>query len=73
VDTIRNADGETLYRRCGSADHHHHIVCRTCGRTVEIEDDAVETWAAGVAKRAGFNDVDHTVEITGICRSCRRR
>ena len=72
LDTFRSPEGETLYRRCRTEQHHHHIVCRRCGRTVEIEDDAVESWAASVAKRAGFTEVEHTVEIMGLCRDCRR-
>src|SRR5881275_3040294 len=35
VDSLRAEDGEALYRRCGSDGHHHHLVCRRCGRTVE--------------------------------------
>lgn len=71
VDTIRNADGEVLYRRCGSRGHHHHLTCRGCGRAVEVEGPEVEAWAARVARAAEFVDVDHTVEIVGTCRECR--
>ena len=34
LDTIRDAGGETLYRRCRSATHHHHLICRVCGTSV---------------------------------------
>jgi Fur family ferric uptake transcriptional regulator len=69
VDVLRRADGETVYRRC-SARHHHHLVCRRCGRTVEVEGVAVEQWAEDVATAHGFRDVSHTLEITGVCASC---
>jgi Fur family ferric uptake transcriptional regulator len=71
VDTIRSTEGEVLYRRCGSRSHHHHLVCRVCGRAVEVEGPEVESWAARVAKSAKFTDIEHTVEITGICKNCR--
>ena len=35
LDALRNADGETAYRRCSDG-HHHHLVCRSCGRTVSV-------------------------------------
>ena len=35
VDVLRTEDGEALYRRC-SERHHHHLVCRSCGRTVGL-------------------------------------
>jgi len=71
VDVLRNADGETAYRRC-SKGHHHHLVCRACGRTVEVEGPAVERWADKVAAEHGYSDVSHTLEIFGTCADCRR-
>jgi Fur family ferric uptake transcriptional regulator len=70
VDTIRDAGGETLYRRCRSATHHHHLICRVCGTSVEVEGRAVEQWAEKVAAEAGFTAVDHTVELFGLCPRC---
>ena len=70
VDTIRDAGGETLYRRCRSATHHHHLICRVCGTSVEVEGRAVEQWAEKVAAEAGFTAVDHTVELFGLCPQC---
>jgi Fur family transcriptional regulator, ferric uptake regulator len=72
VDVLRSGDGEVTYRRC-STGHHHHLVCRSCGRTVEVEGPAVERWAQSVAAEHGFVDVSHTVEIAGTCRTCARR
>jgi Fur family ferric uptake transcriptional regulator len=70
VDVLRTGSGEAVYRRCASVDHHHHLVCRRCGRTVEIEGPDVESWAERVADEHGFSDVSHTVEIFGLCRDC---
>ena len=69
VDVLRRADGEAVYRRC-STGHHHHLVCRQCGRTVEVEGPAVERWADKVAQEHGFRDVEHTVEVFGTCARC---
>jgi Fur family ferric uptake transcriptional regulator len=66
VDALRTDDGEVVYRRC-SGGHHHHLVCRECGRTVEVEGPAVERWATRVADEHGFRDVSHTLEIFGTC------
>ncbi len=72
VDVLRRADGEAVYRRCSSG-HHHHLVCRSCGRTVEVEGPAVERWAQRVASQHGFQDVAHTLEIFGTCDRCASR
>ena len=70
LDTIRDAGGETLYRRCRSEAHHHHLICRQCGTSVEVEGRVVEQWAEKVAAEAGFTVMDHTVELSGLCPRC---
>ncbi|WP_111512725.1 Fur family transcriptional regulator [Mycobacterium kyogaense] len=70
VDTLRTDTGESVYRLC-SQHHHHHLVCRECGSTVEISAGEVETWAAEIARNHGFSDVTHTIEIFGVCDRCR--
>ena len=69
VDALLNDEGETLYRQCSSG-HHHHLVCRSCSRTVEVEGPTVERWADAVAAEHGFRDVEHTLEIFGTCADC---
>ncbi|WCN80292.1 Fur family transcriptional regulator [Micromonospora sp. LH3U1] len=69
IDVMRPPGGEHLYRRC-SEGHHHHLVCRACGRTVEVAGPAVESWADRVAAQHGYADVSHTLEIFGTCPTC---
>jgi Fur family transcriptional regulator, ferric uptake regulator len=70
VDVLRADDGESLYRRCVTDQHHHHLICRDCGRTEEVEGAEVEQWADHVADLHGFVGVRHTLEIFGTCRHC---
>jgi Fur family ferric uptake transcriptional regulator len=72
VDVMRQPDGESVYRRCSSDRHHHHLVCRSCGTTVEVDGPAVERWAEKVAAEHGFSAVEHTVEVFGTCSRCSR-
>jgi hypothetical protein len=69
LGAIRTDDGETIYRRC-SPQHHHHLICRGCGRTVEVEGPALERWADRIAAEHGFADVSHTLDVFGTCASC---
>jgi Fur family ferric uptake transcriptional regulator len=69
IDALRTEAGESIYRRC-SASHHHHLVCRSCGATVEVEGPAVEKWTRSVAAAHGYSEVSHTLEIFGTCASC---
>jgi Fur family transcriptional regulator, ferric uptake regulator len=69
IDVLRTDSGESVYRRC-SAHHHHHLVCRGCARTIEVEGPAVERWAERIATEHDFRDISHTVEIFGTCGEC---
>lgn len=71
VDVLVQDNGEALYRRC-SPRHHHHLVCRECGRTIEVQGRVVEEWASKVAAEHGFTDSSHTVEVFGTCANCAR-
>ncbi len=69
VDIIHSEEGEASYRRC-STRHHHHLICRVCGRAVEAQSPAVETWVDAMAAEHGFSDVSHDLEIFGTCADC---
>lgn len=69
ADSLPSKDGELLFRACGTG-HHHHLICRGCGKTVEIEASKVETWADEVAKSHGFSNPSHTIDIFGVCSAC---
>lgn len=70
IDVMRPTGGDHLYRRC-SESHHHHLVCRRCGSTVEVAGPTIERWTSKVADEHGFTDVSHTIEIFGTCASCQ--
>ncbi|QQS01458.1 MAG: transcriptional repressor [Austwickia sp.] len=72
ADMIRRHDGEAIYRLCSTTRHHHHLVCRDCGKAVEVEAPQDEAWAHELAQRHGFTDVWHTLEIFGTCAACVR-
>ena len=71
LDVLRHGDGEMLFRKCGEV-HHHHLVCRSCGLTIEIAGPAVERWAAKAAEDHRFADVTHSIELFGLCATCAR-
>lgn len=71
VDTLRTATGESLFRRCARpSTHHHHLVCRVCGRTVEVQGPNLESLVRAIAAEHGFTEVEHTLEFFGTCESC---
>ena len=72
LDAVRRSDGEVIYRKCVTDDHHHHVVCRRCGYSVEIENEDLERWTQRAARRHNFSDVTHDLEIFGLCERCSK-
>ena len=72
LDTLRTPSGELLYRYCRSDEHHHHLVCESCSRTVEIKAGDVEGWVERAAATYGYSSTSHTLEIFGLCGACQK-
>jgi Fur family ferric uptake transcriptional regulator len=68
ADTVTR-NGESLYRACGTA-HHHHLVCTECATTVEVDGGEIEEWAARTAREHGFVIDSHIADIYGRCTAC---
>ncbi|MBZ8178434.1 transcriptional repressor [Corynebacterium poyangense] len=70
VDVLNISGGETLYRRCETDSHHHHLVCTKCGKAEEIAGGPVEKWAKSIAREFGYTLTGHDAEVYGLCPSC---
>ena len=71
VDSLMHHAGEACYRLCGKG-HHHHLVCNTCHRVVEVRDCDLSPWLDDVAATHGFTVSAHTIELSGTCSDCSR-
>jgi Fe2+ or Zn2+ uptake regulation protein len=74
LDLVRRCDfGDGMYRyELNAEEHHHHIICRVCAK-VEPLDLCAVTALERLAKRMGYSNVTHSMELFGICPKCRKR
>jgi Fur family ferric uptake transcriptional regulator len=70
ADTVRQPQGERLYRHRPGEEHRHYLICRSCGRSDPVETALVEDWTRRLAGDTGYADLHHTLELSGICRLC---
>ncbi|QJW47453.1 transcriptional repressor [bacterium BFN5] len=54
-----------------SEHHHHHLICLSCGKVKEFEDDLLETLENVIARKSNFKIVDHQVKFYGYCQECQ--
>lgn len=70
VATARSEEsGETAYVYC-TVQHHHHAVCRSCGRVEEVGCGPLERFAKDLHAKQGFELEEHSIELYGRCANC---
>jgi Fur family transcriptional regulator, ferric uptake regulator len=72
VDTVREGTGRQRFRARPTPEHQHYLVCRRCGNNQPVTSTAVERWARAVARDLDFAEVEHVIELSGICANCQR-
>jgi Fur family ferric uptake transcriptional regulator len=70
IDALSHHPGALCYRWCGD-EHHHHFVCTSCHRIVELSDCELEPWLDRLGERHGFVATGHRLEVAGLCADCR--
>jgi Fur family transcriptional regulator, ferric uptake regulator len=70
IERLDLPTGEHAFVACEPA-HHHHIVCSSCGRSTEVDDNGLEAVAAAVERQSGYRVDTHRLELFGLCPGCR--
>lgn len=53
--------------------HHDHMICKTCNKIIEFENDALEHQQENIAKSHGFKLTGHLMQLYGICKECQKK
>ena len=64
-------DGFTRYEYNASDGHHDHLICTSCGRIVEFENERIEQLQQDVARKNRFQVQSHKLELYGLCSDCQ--
>ena len=70
--TRRNFEHGTAVFELDDGHHHDHLICVMCGKVVEFVDEEVEKRQAEVAAKHGYELVDHSMALYGVCPECRK-
>jgi Fur family ferric uptake transcriptional regulator len=63
--------GESTYMLCEPERHHHHAICRVCGRVDDVDCTAIEQFSESLRALHGFEIDAHNMEFIGRCQACR--
>lgn len=75
IDRVNLDDGFVRYEivnACGeqTKHHHHHLICKNCGKVISFQDDLLEELEAKILATTGFSVMDHEVKLYGYCIEC---
>jgi len=59
------------YKFCEMGNHHHHVVCKACGKVVEIDFCNISDWSEKVMESTGYQVTDHQLNFYGYCKDCK--
>lgn len=62
--------GVVRYELAGPQAGHHHLICRACGREVEVAGAEAEALFAALAARTGFRVTSDHLVLEGLCPAC---
>lgn len=68
---ITKGPSNVKYKICELRNHHHHLICKTCGEVVELNFCDISRWLGKVAESTGYQVTDHQLNFFGFCKACR--
>jgi len=68
---MRFEDGVTCYEHRFEHDHHDHLICKKCGRHIEVIEPEIEKLQEKLARKHHFRIEHHRMELYGFCEKCR--
>ena len=71
IERIDLPSGDHAYIACEPADHHHHVVCATCGRAADVDDTGLAGVVSKIAAESGYRIDVHRLELFGLCPACQ--
>jgi Fur family ferric uptake transcriptional regulator len=72
LERIDLPSGEHAYVACAPQGHHHHVVCRSCGKSVDVADAGLQSVVDQIARRSGYAIETHRLEFFGLCPTCQK-
>ncbi len=68
-------DGRSRYEisEANASHHHHHLICLSCNKVKEFEDDLLDTLEEAIARKSKFTIVDHQLKFYGYCSECQKK
>jgi Fur family ferric uptake transcriptional regulator len=67
-----HAGGSCRSYTIGTQQHHHHLICSSCGKVVDFTGHYLKELEQNLSKESGFRIDGHLLEFIGLCRACQK-
>lgn len=70
VERLDLPSGSHAYVLCDPDQHHHHLICSSCGRSEDVADGELAALIERIGQRSGYQIEAHRLELFGTCPRC---
>jgi Fur family ferric uptake transcriptional regulator len=68
-----HAGGSCRSYTIGAPEHHHHLICSSCGEVVDFSGYDLSSLEERLSRETGFEIEDHLLEFIGLCQNCKAK
>jgi Fur family transcriptional regulator, ferric uptake regulator len=72
VQAVDLGDGERRYELVHPGEHHHHLICEGCRKSVHLDECLLEQFEENIKANYGFVIKSHVLELFGTCKDCNQ-
>ncbi len=73
AEELQVGDGFARYEPVTTKQHHDHLICKQCGKTVEFSSPEIEKWQNDLATEHEFKLLEHHHILIGLCADCEKK
>ncbi|HWX88128.1 MAG TPA: Fur family transcriptional regulator [Solirubrobacteraceae bacterium] len=71
VQRVETGHAMVRYERvCAHEEHHHHLVCDSCGLVMPFSDEGLEQAIVSLSRRVPLTVSEHEIVLRGSCSDC---
>ncbi len=71
IDKLDIGDGRARFEYNDKYLHHDHLICTSCDKIIEFNNNEIEELQNKIAKQHNFKLLYHSHQLFGICKDCK--
>jgi Fur family ferric uptake transcriptional regulator len=70
LNVLEFNDDSRKYELYLKESHHHHLICKNCGKLIEFNDQDIDYFESELEEKYNFKITEHKLRFYGYCEKC---